>query len=115
MVEVKFNYESNRTIMLGNSNEILDDIINRYTIFMHLEINELIFISKGAFINIQERLENIMNELEKKNNKITILVYSIKNYIDNKNTNIKKSEYIICPEYKEICKYKIKNYKIKFL
>ena len=40
---------------------------------MHLEINELIFISKGAIINRQDRLENIMNELEKKNNKITIL------------------------------------------
>ena len=56
-----------------------------------------------------------MEESEKKNNKITISVFSINNYIDNENTNIKKSEYIICPEYKEICKYKIKNYKIKFL
>ena len=80
-----------------------------------MDLNKLIFISKVKNINRQVRLENIMEESEKKNNKITISVFSINNYIDNENTNIKKSEYIICPEYKELCKYKIKNYKIKFL
>ena len=80
-----------------------------------MDLNKLIFISKGKNIIRQVRLENIMEESEKKNNKITISVFSINNYIDNENTNIKKSEYIICPEYKEIYKYKIKNYKIKFL
>ena len=75
-----------------------------------MDLNKLIFISKVKNIIRQVRLENIMEESEKKNNKITISVFSINNYIDNENTNIKKSEYIICPEYKEICKYKIKNY-----
>ena len=112
MVEVEFIYESNRIIILGKSNETLDSIINKYVNSMQLEIDKLTFISKETIINGQERLENIMNESEKKNKKITILVFSVNNDIEN--TNIKKSEYIICPEYKEICKYKIKNYKIKF-
>ena len=112
MVEVEFIYESNRIIILGKSNETLDSIINKYVNSMQLEIDKLTFISKETIINGQERLENIMNESEKKNKKITILVFSVNNDIEN--TNIKKSEYIICPECKENCNYSIKNYKIKF-
>ena len=114
MVEVEFIYESNRIIILGKSNETLDSIINKYVNSMQLEIDKLTFISKETIINRQDRLENIMNELEKKNNKNNNIRYSINNYIDNENTNIKKSEYIICPECKENCNYSIKNYKIKF-
>ena len=45
-----------------------------------------------------------MNESDKRNNKIIILVYSI---------NIIKSNEIICPICKEIYKYEIEDYKIK--
>ena len=54
-----------------------------------------------------------MSESDKRNKKIIILVYSINNTIYNENTNIKISNDIICPECKEICKYEIKDYKIK--
>ena len=50
-----------------------------------------------------------MSELDKRNNKTIILVYS--NNINIENTNMKVSKDVIYPECKELCKYEIKNYK----
>ena len=44
---------------------------------------------------------------------VILLVYSINSTINIENTNIKKSNYIICPKCREICIYEIKDYKIK--
>ena len=54
-----------------------------------------------------------MGESDKRNKKIIILVYSVNNTIKKENSNMKKSKDIICPKCKEICKYEIKDYKIK--
>ena len=53
-----------------------------------------------------------MNESERNNKKMIILVYSINTNINNENTNIIESNDIICPICKEICKYKIKDHRI---
>ena len=42
-----------------------------------------------------------------------ILVNNVNSAINIENTNIKVSNDVICPECKEICKYEIKDYKIK--
>ena len=54
-----------------------------------------------------------MNESERNNKKMIILVYSINSNIKNINTNIIESNDIICPTCKEICKYEIKEHRIK--
>ena len=64
-------------------------------------------------INKKDKLENIMNEDNKKDKKIKILVYSKDDIINIDNKNFKISKDIICPKCKEICKYKIEDYKIK--
>ena len=79
----------------------------------NLDINNIYFISNGNIVNKKDKLENIMSELDKRNKRIKILVYSINSTINIENTNIKKSKDIICPKYKEICLYEIKDYKIK--
>ena len=110
MVEVEFNYQQNTLIIQSNLNELFEEIIQRYINKTNLDINDIYFISNGLNINKKDKLENIMSESDKLNKKIIILVYSINNKI---NTNIKKSNDIICPECKEICRYEISNYRIK--
>ena len=113
MVDVELNYQQNKTIIQSNLNDSLKDIITKYTIQENLDINNVYFISNEKLINKDDKLENIMNESEKINKKKIIFVYSINSIINNENANIKISNDVICPKCKEICKYEIKDYKIK--
>ena len=113
MVEVEFNYQQIKTVIQSNLDDLFENIIKKYVQKSNLDINNIYFISNGKTLNKKDKLESIMSELEKRNKKIIILVYSINSTINIENTNIKKSNDIICPECKEICRYEIKNYKIK--
>ena len=113
MVEVEFNYQRNKTIIQGNLNDSIKDIITKYTNQENLDINNIYFISNEKAINNEDRLENIMSESDKINKKKIILAYSINSIINNENTYIKISNDVICPKCKEICKYEINDYKIK--
>ena len=104
MVEVEFNYQQNIIKIQANINDRFQLIIEKYLNKINLDINNIYFLSNGKKISKDDILGNIMNESDKRNNKIIILVYSI---------NIIKSNEIICPICKEICKYEIKDYKIK--
>ena len=104
MVEVEFNYQQNIIKIQANINDRFQLIIEKYLNKINLDINNIYFLSNGKKISKDDILGNIMNESDKRNNKIIILVYTI---------NIIKSNEIICPICKEICKYEIKDYKIK--
>ena len=105
MVEVEFNYQRNKTIIQGNLNDSIKDIITKYTNQENLDINNIYFISNEKAINNEDRLENIMSESDKINKKKIILAYSINSIINNENAYIKISNDVICPKCKEICKY----------
>ena len=113
MVEVEFNYQQIKISIQSNLNDIFKEIIQKYVNKANLDINNIYFISNGKIINKEDKLENLMSESDKRNKKIIILVYSINNNINIENTNIRISKDVICPKCKEICKYKIKDYKIK--
>ena len=104
MVEVEFNYQQSIIKIQANINDRFQLIIEKYLNKINLDINNIYFLSNGKKISKDDILGNIMNESDKRNNKIIILVYP---------TNIIKSNEIICPICKEICKYEIKDYKIK--
>ena len=113
MVDLEFDYQQNKINIQANLNDLFEEIIKKYINKTGLDINNIYFIANGKTINKKEKIESIMNESDKRNKKIIILVYSVNNTINNENTNIKKSKDIICPKCKEICKYEIKDYKIK--
>ena len=113
MVDVEFYYKQNKITIQGNLSNLFEEIIEKYVNKANLDINNIYFISNGTIINKKDKLENIMSDPEKRNKKINILVFSINKTINNENTNIKISKDIICPNCKEICKYEIKDYKIK--
>ena len=113
MVEVEFIYKQQKINIQSNMNNIFEEIIQKYIDKTNLDINNIYFLANGRNINREDKLENIMSESDKRKNKIIVLVYSINSTIHNENTNIKISKDIICPECKELCKYEIKDYKIK--
>ena len=69
MVEIEFNYQRNKTIIQGNLNDSIKDIITKCANQENLDINNIYFISNEKAINNEDRLENIMSESDKINKK----------------------------------------------
>ena len=113
MVEIIFKHKEIETIIQANLDDSFNSVIQKFINKTQLDINNIYFISNGNIISKNEKIINIMNNEEKINNKKIILVLSINSTINNDNNNIIKSKDIICPKCKEICKYNIKNHKIK--
>ena len=113
MVEIIFNYNHIETIIQANEDDSFNSVIEKYINKSQLDINNINFISDGKIISKNGKIKDIMNNSEKINKKKIILVLSINSTINNDNNNIIKSKDIICPTCKEICKYNVKNHKIK--
>ena len=113
MVEIEFIYQQNNITIQSNLNNILEEIIININNKLKFDIDNIYFISNGKIINKKDKLENIMSESDKRNKKIIILIDTINNATNVENTNIKKSNDIICPECKEICEYQMYDYRIK--
>ena len=112
MVEIEFNYQQKKTVIQANINDSFNTIINKFISKSKLDINDIYFLLNGKEIKKNEIIKDTMNESERNNKKMIILVYSINTNINNENTNIIESNDIICPICKEICKYKIKDHRI---
>ena len=106
MVEVEFNYIQNKTTVQSSLNESFEEIMNKYSNKCHFDINKLNFSVYGKNINKKEALHNIINESDKQNKRIIILLDPINNIINNKNSNIKKANEIICPHVKKFVNLK---------
>ena len=113
MVELIFSYNQVQTIIQANLNDSFNSIIQKYVNKAKLDINNIYFVSNGQKIPNNKKVENIMNNTEKKSKRKMILVLSINSTINNINTNMIKSKDIICPTCKEPCIYEIKDHKIK--
>ena len=114
MVEIIFNYKDVDTIIQANLDDSFNSVIEKFINKAQLDINNIYFISNGNIISSKnKKIMDIMNNSEKIDNKKVILVLSINSSINNDNININKSKDIICPIFKEICKYEIKDHKIK--
>ena len=113
MVELIFSYNQVQTIIQANLNDSFTSIIKKYVNKTKLDINNIYFVSNGQKIPNNKKVENIMNNSEKKSKRKIILVLTINSTINNDNTNMIKSKDVICPICKEICIYEIKDHKIK--
>ena len=104
---IEFIYQGSTIKVLGKSNELMKDIIKRYAIKISKDINDIFFMCNENKINTELKLE----EVNKKNNEIKILVYDINDkIIENKKETQNKD--IICPECGNICIIDINDYKI---
>ena len=112
MIEIEFNYQHNITIIKANIDVPFEEIVKKFINKTNLDIDKIFFLCNGKYLNNNEEFQHIVNS-KNFNDKIAILVLPINSSINIGNNNIIKSNDIICPQCKEICKYDIKNYKIK--
>ena len=114
MVEVEFYYNDIKTIIQCKLNDKIKDICQSYLNKINEDKNNIYFSYNGnAGNNFNEELlfQEMMNEEDKKINKMNILVF--KNEIEQEEKDIIKSKDVICPECGESIKIEIINYKIK--
>ena len=110
MAQVEFNNKGIITTFWCNRNEIMEDICRRFTIFTLIDSKNVYFFYSGKQINQKLTYNEIINDVDKQRNKMSIFVYEINN--DDINDSITKSVYPICPICKESVKLEIKDYKI---
>ena len=106
-ITLVFIYQGNIIKIQSTRNEYMKDIFKRYANKIIKDTNNVYFMCNGSKINEESKLEDINN----KDNEISILVYDINNK-KNENKEEKQNSDIICPECGEICSIYISDYKI---
>ena len=131
MVEIEFNYLQQILILQANLNETFRTMAEIYSSEAQLNLNDLGFLSNGQLIDIEEIINNIISNVERQLNRMSILVINMRstrrtnnNNINNNNrnnnninnninnNNIIQSPEVICPICKEPCYLKVEDYKI---
>ena len=112
MSKVIFNYNQIETEIQCEKDETMQQICARYATKIEKELISLIFMYSGKIIDLKLKFENVISDIDLKNEFFKVLVKSMDEsvIIDN---NIIKSCQSICPKCKEIALFEIKNYKIK--
>ena len=109
MTQIEFNYNQNLTIIQANLNDKFKDVINKYLQKSSLDSNKVFFLANGKQINTEETVENTMNDINKQNNNLKVLVQMIEDE-NNKIKKIEQSKEIIC---NEPCRFKFDDYKLQ--
>ena len=113
MLQIQFEYNHQLNMIQSKLEDKFQIVINKYLQKSQLNPNNIIFLVKGRKINPEETVENYMNEIDKQNKYLKVLVQLIEDE-ENQNTEvIIKSKEIICPKCYEPCRMKFENYKIK--
>ena len=112
MIEVEFDYNQNVAVIQAKLDVPFQDIINKYLQKSLLDSNSVYFLANGRQINPEQTVESQMNELNKKNKKMKVLVQ----VIEGGNTYIQvisQSKNVVCPKCKEPCRINLDEYHLK--
>ena len=114
MSTAEFNFEGVIISILCSENELMEEICKRFAIKAEKELNDLIFLYSGTKINLNLKMSEISNNLDKERKKISILVQSkFDNNNNEDNQSIVRSPFPICPECYENIILDIQDYNIK--
>ena len=111
MIQIEFNYNQQFTNIQAQLNEKFRNVINSFIQKSLLNPDSIYYIANGNIINPEQTVENQMNEMDKQNQKLKVLV----NLIQQDNTNMQviiKSKDIICSLCHEPSRVKTKNFKL---
>ena len=114
MTEIEFIYNQQTTIIQAKSDEPLKDIINKFLQKSLLEEKNVFFIANGKPISSEKTVLSHMNQMNKENNKLKILVQLTEEENAKEQTFVKSKD-IICPECHQPCIIKSNNYKLSLL
>ena len=102
MSEIQFNYAGNSINIQCNSDEKIEEIINKFISKVGKKKENLYFIYSGGILNEELTFDTQANENDKKRNTMSVLVNEkADDEGENEEESFKKSKYIICPECKE--------------
>ena len=111
MISVIFQNKGAIISIQCNLYEKWKDIINKYKAkAINEEINNVYYLYNGKRINEELLLEEIINNVDKNQRKMNVLIYDI---YERENKNMIESNEIICQICKEIVIIKIEDYKIE--
>ena len=113
MVDVVFDLNQAITIIQSKLDESFQVVIDKFIQKTLIVPNSVYYIANAKPINPQQTVESQMNNLNKQNKKIIVLVNSIDKDDQDKEKVIIQSKDFICPKCKEPCRYTIDNYHIK--
>ena len=109
-LKVIFQYQGNRIIIQCRGDEKMKEIAARFKTKMGLNSNDLFFLCHGNDLNLDSTFNEEIKEED--NNEMTVVVQDNENSVNNNIIETTKSQNIICPICKEICRICIVNYKI---
>ena len=115
MSKVEFNHNGNYTIVLCQENEKMEEICKRYTYKSLIDINNVYFLCNGNKINLQLTYNQIVNDIDRQREMMSVLVYDIDDTIVLNDNKIIKPDFPVCVECKESVLLELKNYKINLL
>ena len=96
-MEVVIEFDFKQDIMItarAKWNDTFSSVLKNLKNKIKIDISELYFLSNDKKIDENDTIKDLMNETEKQNKKIKIVV---------EDNNIKNPNDVICPECKEKC------------
>ena len=112
MAKVEFHYKDDKIQILCNQNEIMEDICQKFSHKINLELNNLIFLYSGSKINLKLPFSQVINKIDKERNMMSIIANQISFENSNINPGFIKSKFPICPKCSEKVILQIDNFKI---
>ena len=113
MFTMEFNFNQRITIIKAKLSDPFQIPLNQFAQKTLIPLNSLNFIANGLIIKPEKTVESHMSNLNKKDEKMTVLVDPA--YISDKNDVKIQSNDIICPECKEPCQIKIEDYHVNLI
>ena len=112
MLKLIFNYKGLETVIQCNIYEEMEEVLKKYKSKMEIEIeiDNVYYLYNGDKINKENKLEEIINNEDRRINKMVILVDDLNEKEDN--NNIIETKGIICPECSENVIININEYKL---
>ena len=110
MVQIEFDNNQMITVIQANLGDLFKDVINKYLGKTLISPDIVSFVANGCIINPNLTVEKQMNNFDKENKTMKVIVNVMK---EDDDKVIIKSKQIICPECYESCRIKLENYKIK--
>ena len=110
MCQIEFTYEGNPIIIQGESKTTMQESIEKFLSKSGVSKDNLLFLYGGNTIEEESTFDELVNDIDKSRNKMSILVLNYKDA--EKNIKQRKSKNIICPECHQDIRIKIDKNKI---
>ena len=111
MNKVDFTYNDDKFIVQCSNEDKMKDIISRFLTKAGKERQNIVFLYNGLMINEELTFTQCANRLDRSRNYMNIVVVEGQSSVDD-SVNLKKSNYIICPQCQENSILNINNFKL---